>query len=74
MDLAAVLREVDAWPIEERLDLVEAVWQKIVDAGGEVPLTENQKLELDRRLAALEAAPEDVVPWEAVKEHLRRPR
>jgi len=30
-------------------------------------LTEAQKQELDRRLAEMEADPDDVIPWEEVK-------
>jgi putative addiction module component (TIGR02574 family) len=71
MDLTAVLRAVDSWPVEERLRLVEAIWERIIETGAEPELTEAQRVELDRRLAALEAVPEDVVPWEAVQEYAK---
>jgi putative addiction module component (TIGR02574 family) len=74
MDMTAVLREVESWPVEERIQLVEAIWERIIETGAEPELTEAQRAELDRRLAALEAAPEDVVSWEAVQEYVRRPR
>jgi putative addiction module component (TIGR02574 family) len=74
MDMTAVLRAVDAWPVEERLRLVEAIWERIIETGAEPELTEAQRVELDRRLAALETTPADVVPWEAVQEYVRRPR
>lgn len=74
MDLPAVLREIGTWPVNERIRLVEAVWEGILDAESEPPLTDAQRAELDRRLAALEASPDDVVSWEAVQEHVRRPR
>lgn len=72
MDLTAVLQEVDAWPVEERLRLVEVIWDRLLDAGAEPQLTETQRVELDRRLAALDANPEDVVPWEAIQQFVRR--
>ena len=74
MDLGAVLQEVDSWPVEERLRLVEAVWDGLLDAGVEPFLTSAQREELDRRIAALEASPDDVIPWDEVQQHIRRAR
>ncbi len=73
MDLPSVLREVDAWPVEDRALLVQELSDRLVDQGYEPELWENLKDELDRRLAADEAAPDDVVSWEEVKaEALKR--
>ena len=74
MDMAAVLREIDSWPVEVRIQFVQTVWDRIVEAGGEPPLTEAQQVELDRRLAALKAAPDEVATWEEILEHVRRTR
>jgi putative addiction module component (TIGR02574 family) len=73
MDLISVLREVNAWPVEDRMKLVHEVWDQLVDQGFETDLSEDLKAELDRRLAADDAAPEDVVSWDEVKaEALKR--
>ncbi len=53
--------------IEERLILVEELWDSIAADSAAVPLTEAQRAELDRRIAEHEANPDDVVPWEEVK-------
>ena len=53
--------------IEERLTLVEELWDSIAADSSTVPLTEAQRTELDRRIADHEAKPDDVVPWEEVK-------
>jgi len=53
--------------IEERLRLVEELWDSIAADSSAVPLTEAQRTELDRRIAEHEANPDDVVPWEEVK-------
>jgi putative addiction module component (TIGR02574 family) len=53
--------------IEERLALVEELWDSIAADSAAVPLTEAQRAELDRRIAEHEANPDDVVPWEEVK-------
>lgn len=53
--------------VEERLALVEELWDSIAEDSATVPLTDAQRAELDRRLADHEAHPEDVVSWEEVK-------
>jgi putative addiction module component (TIGR02574 family) len=53
--------------IEERLTLVEELWDSIAADSSAVPLTEAQRTELDRRIAEHEASPDDVVPWEEIK-------
>ena len=58
---------IDQLSVEDRLALVEELWDSIAESTGELPLTEAQQAELDRRLAEHEARPDDVVPWEDVK-------
>lgn len=53
--------------LEERLTLVEELWDSIAADSAAVPLTEAQRVELDRRIAEHEASPDDVVPWEEVR-------
>jgi putative addiction module component (TIGR02574 family) len=67
MDFHAVLTEVDAWPIGERIRLMNELWDRLVDQGHEPDLTVEQKAELDLRLAEDDANPDDVVSWEEVK-------
>ncbi len=75
MDVPSVIREVDAWPVEDRMLLVQELWDRLVDHGYEPEIWENLREELDRRLEADEAAPDDAVPWEEVKaEALKRAR
>lgn len=54
-------------PVNERIGLVEAIWDTIVAEPDQPKLSEAQKQELERRLAAHLASPEDVVSWEQVK-------
>jgi putative addiction module component (TIGR02574 family) len=67
MDLQAVLSEVDSWPVQDRIQLVQEVWDRLADQGFEPGLSEEEKAELDRRLAEDDEAPDDVVSWEEVK-------
>ena len=62
-----------ALPLEERIKLVEDLWDSIAADQGALPLTEAQKVELDRRLAAYERDGDDGRPaFEAVEEIRRK--
>lgn len=58
---------IDRLSIDERLALVEELWDSIAKDAAAVPVTDAQRAELDRRLAEHEAHPEEVVSWEDVK-------
>ncbi len=67
MNLSNTLDEITSLSIDERIRLVEAIWDSIAAEPGQPELTESQKAELERRLAAHEASPKDSIPWEEVK-------
>ena len=67
MDIAATLAEIESLSIEERLALVEAIWDSIAAESENLPLTDAQRQELERRLVDDEANPDDVVSWEEVR-------
>jgi putative addiction module component (TIGR02574 family) len=54
---------IDQLPIEERLALVEEIWDTISADSSAVPLTDAQRAELEKRIAEDDAHPHDVVPW-----------
>lgn len=58
---------IDRLSVEERLALVEDLWDSIAEESAATSLTDAQRAELDRRLADHEANPNDVVSWEDVK-------
>ncbi|MCM3873092.1 MAG: addiction module protein [Pyrinomonadaceae bacterium] len=57
-------------PLSERIELVEALWESIIQDGYEPELTTAQAEELDRRLAAHEKNPGEVISWKTVKADL----
>ncbi|MFO0917177.1 MAG: addiction module protein [Planctomycetaceae bacterium] len=58
---------IDRLPREERLALVQEIWDTIAKEQPPVELTEAQSAELARRIAEDDAAPDQVIPWEQVK-------
>ena len=57
--------------VAERMLLVEQIWDSIAAEQESLPLTQAQKDELDRRLAAYEADPTAGSTWEEVKARLQ---
>jgi putative addiction module component (TIGR02574 family) len=57
--------------VPERIMLVEDIWDSVAEVPDIVPLTEEQKKELDRRLDAYHANHTAGSPWEMVRERIR---
>lgn len=72
--VAKVLAETGQWSVEERVELLHALWDQLVQAGGPPTLTKQDRAELDRRLDDLNAHPENVLTWEEVLARLRLPQ
>jgi len=58
---------IDKLPREDRLALVQEIWDTIATEQPTPLLSETQRQELRRRIAEDDANPEDVIPWEEVK-------
>jgi putative addiction module component (TIGR02574 family) len=56
----------------QRLDMIAALWDSLSDSIEETPVPEWHREELDRRIAAADAAPEAAVPWEEALAKLRK--
>lgn len=61
------LSDILGLPIDERIRLVEEIWDSIAEVPEAVSLTDAQKDELDRRLAEYEADPSAGAPWAEVR-------
>jgi putative addiction module component (TIGR02574 family) len=62
---------IDQLSVAERILLVEEIWDSIAEEDEEIPLTEAQRLDLQRRVAAYEANPKAGSSWEEVKARLQ---
>ena len=58
--------EITSLSVDERIRLVEAIWESIAAEPGEPKVTEPQRQELERRLAEHAASPETAISWEQV--------
>jgi putative addiction module component (TIGR02574 family) len=56
----------------EKILWLQDLWDRIAERPETVEVTESQRQELDRRLAASERAPEAGIPWNQVKATLRK--
>lgn len=57
--------------VAQRLELIGDIWDSI-EAEQMPPLTEEQRAELDRRIADHEQTPECAIPWEQVKSEIKQ--
>ncbi len=64
------MSEVLELPVEERLRLAEAIWDSIAEFPESVPLADEHREELDRRLDAYYRDPASSSPWPDVKKRL----
>jgi putative addiction module component (TIGR02574 family) len=62
--------EISQLSIAERIQLAEDLWDSILERQDELPLTDAQKQELDRRLESYQQDPTAGSTWEEVKQRL----
>ncbi len=67
---AALMSQVKALSVADRIELIRAVWETL--SSSEVPVSEEEKALLDARLADMEQKPEDHSPWPEVQARLRQ--
>jgi len=60
--------------VAERIQLVEDIWDTIADNPEKVPLSEEKKAELDRRLEAHQQNPDAAIPGDTVIKRIRGKR
>lgn len=58
---------IDQMTREQRIALVQEIWDTIAVESSSPLLSEPQRQELRRRVAENDANPDDLVPWEQVK-------
>lgn len=65
------LPDIVALSVEERIALVQAIWDSIASEVGTHGPSDDVLRELDLRLTDLDTKPEDVVTWDRIKSRVR---
>ena len=68
----SILTQVAELSLDERIILVQEIWDRIAEDRQSLPLTEAQRAVLNQRLEAHENNPEQVIAWEEIKSKYRR--
>jgi len=61
----------DDLPVEEQIDYVQLLWDRIAAQLDRVPVPEWHRQVLNQRLAAHEANPEATIAWEEARDEIR---
>lgn len=62
----------DDLSVDEQLDYVQSLWDRITAQPEAIPVPDWHRRVLEDRLAAHQADPGNVIPWEDVREDLLR--
>jgi len=71
MDITATLHEINSLSVEDRIFLVQAIWDGIAAEQAYPELTDAQKRELDDRIEDYDTNPDNVLTWEEVKASIK---
>ena len=58
---------IDRLALDEKLTLVEEIWDTIARDAAVIPMTVAQRSELEERMAEDESNPDDTIAWEEAK-------
>ena len=61
----------DDLPVEDKIDYVQSLWDRIAARPDQIPIPEWHRQVLDERLAAHEANHEAARPWQDVRDEIR---
>ena len=70
VDVARTIEDLRSLSVDDRMRVVQAVWDSLPEQAA-VPTSAERAAELNRRLDAYEADPEDLLTWDQVLERLR---
>jgi len=70
MDTQPIIETFRKLPQNEKIRLVQELWDEIAAEAARLPLTESQRRLLDERIQQHEQNPDDVETWEKVKKDI----
>ncbi len=72
MNITETLNKINTLNIEDRIFIVQAIWDSIAEEQVYPDLNEEQKKELDFRINDSESNPDNVLTWEEIKTSITR--
>jgi putative addiction module component (TIGR02574 family) len=72
MEITATLNEIASLNLEDRIQLVQMIWDGIAAEQAYPELTEAQKQELDNRINDHEINPDNTMTWEEIKASIKK--
>lgn len=72
MNIAATIAGIKSLSVDERLEIIDAIWESIAAEPESLELTEAQAAELDRRMAIYQADPTRVVSWDELEARIQK--
>ena len=73
MTVEQAISDISSLPLEEQLLVVQAIWDRMPQDAG-TTLTDQQRAELDRRLASYRANPDSALTESQLREQIRDAR
>ena len=70
--MSTQLTDILQMSVAERIQLAEDIWDSIAAVPEALPLTDAERQELDRRLEAYAQNPDEGIPWDELREKVRR--
>ena len=70
--MSAVRMEIRSLSVADRLQLLEEIWDSLVETPDAIPVTDAQRKELARRRRAHARNPSAAKPWAQIRARLRR--
>ena len=64
--------QFEAMSVDERLQLIEALYESIAKSPEALTLSSEQEAELDRRMDDIEKNPQNAIPYEEVRQRYLR--
>jgi putative addiction module component (TIGR02574 family) len=74
MDITATLDQIKTLDLDDRIQLVQAIWDSIADETNYPELTDADKLTLDSRIAQHDANPDNILTWKELKAFIKHPQ
>jgi putative addiction module component (TIGR02574 family) len=70
--MSTQLSDILEMSVAERIQLVEDIWDSIAAVPEAIPLTDEQRQELDRRLETYARNPEEGILWDELKKKVHK--